>query len=279
VSAATTAPPAPARHRGEARGAGNRVATRRRGRLLCAALALTILVVWELLVRTGVLDPDVVAPPSKVLVAATRLAQVAEVRAAFGQLVVLVAVSFAIGTAAGILIGSLLGLSDFAYRVFHPFMLIWFATPNMVFLPILVTLFGFQDELKIVYGAISTLPSVIVTVTAGVRMIDRRLFDTARSLGVTSGQRLGKVVIPASVPTVFTAISYGLKHAVLGVLIVELFSSQRGIGYFIHLYTSTFQAPNVYALLLCLALFAIVLAALLGRVEGRMSRWRQVHPR
>jgi ABC-type nitrate/sulfonate/bicarbonate transport system permease component len=256
-----------------ARPAG-RSSTKVRGRLLCGALTLVLLGVWELLVDTRVLNPDVVAPPSKVLVAAVGLVQVADVRAAFGQLVVLVAISFAIGTTGGILLGSLLGLSDRAYRVFHPYVLVWFATPNMVFLPLLVTVFGFHDELKIVYGAISTLPSVIVTVTAGVRDIDRRLLDAGRSLGVGPVQRLTKVVLPASVPTIFTAVSYGLKHAVLGVLIVELFSSQKGIGYFIHLFTSTFQSPNVYALLLGLALFAILLAALLGRVEHRMSRWR-----
>jgi len=255
--------------------------SRRAGqRTTTTALITSVVVVavaaWELLVRTGVLDKAVIAPPSTVVSALGDLAKESDFWHAFDAFLGMIAVSFLVGTAAAVMIGSLIGMSNFAYRVFHPFVLIWFATPNMVFLPLLVTLFGFGTEMKIVYGAISTMPSVLVTMIAGVRARERRLVEAARSLGASRTQRLFKVVMPDVAPTVFTSAAYGLKHALLGILIVELFSSQLGIGYLITLYTSSSQPGMVYAILLTVAVLATALGLLLSALERRVGRWRTI---
>jgi NitT/TauT family transport system permease protein len=130
--------------------------------------------------------------------------------------------------------------------------------------------------MKVVYGAMSTMPSVLVTMIAGVRARDHRLVEAARSLGASRIQRLFKVVMPDVAPTVFTSAAYGLKHALLGILIVELFSSQLGIGYLITLYTSGSQPGMVYAILLTVAVLATVLGLLLSALERRVGRWRTI---
>lgn len=249
---------------------------RERAGLLRTIAVVLALALWELLVRTEVLNNQVIAPPTKVAAAVVELAQRPDIRSAMYQLLTLIVISFAIACAIGVLIGSALGLSRIAHRIFHPFVLIWFSTPNLVFLPILVTLFGFGTEVKIIYGALSGIPPVIVTMAAGVRMIDQRLLNAARSLGASRTQRLLRVTLPASTPALFTALSYALKHSLLGVLIIELFSSQRGIGYFITLFTSTLRPEDVYALLFAVAALAIVLSVGLSRLEKRMARWHSI---
>jgi ABC-type nitrate/sulfonate/bicarbonate transport system permease component len=229
---------------------------------------------WEAVIRAGVLDETIIAPPTRVAKALGELVQQEQFRSAFGDFLWMIAAAFLIGTSLAVLLGSLIGLSNFCYRVFHPFVLVWFATPNMVFLPLLVTIFGFGTEMKIIYGAISTMPSVLVTMIAGVRMREHRLVEAARSLGASRLQRLFKVVLPDVAPTMFTSASYGLKHALLGVLIVELFSSQLGIGYLITLYTSSFRPEMVYAILLTVAALAMLLAVVFGAIERRLGRWR-----
>jgi ABC-type nitrate/sulfonate/bicarbonate transport system permease component len=265
-----TVTPTAARRRPAWRAAGQRTRARV---LLCVVIAV-VLTGWEIAVRTGVLDETIIAPPSRIFRALGEIAQDGQFRSAFGDFLWMIAASFLVGTGIAVLVGSLIGMSNFAYRVFHPFVLVWFATPNMVFLPLLVTIFGFGTEMKIIYGAISTMPSVLVTMIAGVRTREHRLVEAARSLGASRPQRLFKVVLPDVAPTIFTSAAYGLKHALLGVLIVELFSSQLGIGYLITLYTSSFRPEMVYAILLTVAALAMVLAAVLAAIERRLGRWR-----
>lgn len=237
-------------------------------------ILLGVLVVWELVVRLGLISTMFAPAPTAVVVGMFGLAADPEIRRAFGDTVVMLFAAFGLAGVGGILIGALLGLSKWAYRVFHPIVVILFSTPKMIFVPLVILIFGIGFTAKVAYASMAAIFPVIVTVVAGVRVIDTRLLTAARSMGATRWQTIRLVVVPGSMPAVFAALWYGIKHALLGVLIMELFVSQRGIGYFIRVYTSGFRSDRVYALLLALSLVAIALATFWRRVEERLSRWR-----
>ncbi|MEQ4304669.1 ABC transporter permease [Plantactinospora sp. B6F1] len=261
------------------RGAGS--APRRRPlsgtRLGVIAVLVVWLGAWELTVRLGLISSTFAAAPSEIAVAMVDLAGNAGVRAAFVGAIGMFLVSFAIAAVTGVLAGVAMGLSKIVYRVFHPVVLGLFSTPKMIFIPIFILVAGFGVVSKISYGAVSGFFPVAVTVTAGVRMVDRRLLLAARSMGASRLQALRGVVVPGSLPAVMAALWYGMKHALLGVLIMELFASQEGIGHYIGLYTSTFRTDRVFALVLGLAIFAILLGSLWRWQEKRLSRWRGSH--
>lgn len=263
---------------GPAPDTGSRSRWRPSGTSLGIVAVLAVwLVAWEATVRTGLISSTFAAAPSEVAVAMVELAGNAEVRAAFGGAIGMFVVAFAIAAVAGVLAGAAMGLSRIAYRTFHPVILGLFSTPKMIFIPIFILVAGFGVASKISYGAVSGFFPVAVTVTAGVRMVDRRLLLAARSMGASRLQTLRGVVVPGSLPAVMAALWYGMKHALLGVLIMELFASQEGIGHYIGLYTSTFRTDRVFALVLGLALFAIALGSLWRWQEKRLSRWRGNH--
>ncbi|MPZ26715.1 MAG: ABC transporter permease subunit [Micromonosporaceae bacterium] len=241
---------------------------------IVAVLAVWLLG-WELVVRAELLSPLFAAAPTQVAAAAVELATMPEVRAAFLAAIWMFLVAFAIAGTAGVLAGAAMGLSRVAYRVFHPAVLGLFSTPKMIFIPIFILLAGFTEISKISYGAVSGFFPVAVTVTAGVGMIDRRLLLALRSMGASRWQALHTAIVPGSLPSVLTGLWYGMKHALLGVLIMELFASQRGIGHYIGLYSSTLRPDRVYALVFGMALFAILLGSLWRWQEARLSRWRR----
>jgi ABC-type nitrate/sulfonate/bicarbonate transport system permease component len=245
-----------------------------RTRLILGAVIIVWLVAWEATVRAGWISETFAAAPSQVAAAMVDLAATSQVRDAFLGAIVMFLIAFAIAAMTGVLAGAAMGLSKIAHRVFHPLILGLFATPKMIFLPIVILVAGFGVESKVAYGAISGFFPVAVTVTAGVRMVDRRLLLALRSLGASRWQALRSVIIPASLPSVLAALWYGMKHALLGVLIMELFSSQDGIGHYIGLYTSTFRPDRVYALVFGMAIFAILLGSFWRWQEKKLSRWR-----
>ncbi|MFC4055469.1 ABC transporter permease [Actinomadura syzygii] len=261
------------------RGAGGpRARWRPSGTVLGIAGVLAVwLVGWELTVRAGVISRTFAATPTEVVREMVGLAGDAGVRSAFASAIGMFLVAFAIAAAAGVLAGAAMGLSKIAYRTFHPLVLGLFSTPKMIFIPIFILIAGFGATSKISYGAVSGFFPVAVTVTAGVRMVDQRLLVAARSMGASRLQTLRGVVMPGSLPAVMAALWYGMKHALLGVLIMELFASQRGIGHYIDLYSSNFRPDRVFALVFGLALFAVLLGSLWRWQEKRLSRWKGNH--
>ena len=230
---------------------------------------------WELVVRAGLVSPLLVAPPSKVLASVVQLSQAGPIRTAFLRTSGEVCVAFVAASAAGILLGVLMARSRFAHGVLHHPLMMLFATPKMIFLPIVTLLFGIGFASKAFYGALSGVFPVMVTVIGGVRMIDDHLLAATRSMGATRWQTLIWVIVPGALPSIIGAMWFGLKQALGGVLLAELFiSGGQGIGYWINRYTSLFQPENVYALILGLSLIAILIGTGWRRVEERVSRWR-----
>lgn len=239
-------------------------------------LVLVGLAAWQLAVHVGWLNERFVPPPSDVVVALWDLLQLGEIRSALVQAMVMVLVAFAIAGVAGTLLGAAIGLSKTMHRVLYPAVMMLFSTPKLVFLPLFVVVFGIQESSKIAYGATSGVFPVIVTVVAGVRAVDAKFLAAASSMGAGRWQTIVRVSIPAALPAVFVGLWHGVKHALLGVLIMELFASQQGIGFYIRSYTSGFQPDRVFALILLISLFAIGISQLVHLAERKVSGWRDL---
>ncbi len=243
-------------------------------RALRIGLILGALLVWEGVLRLGIISPFFLAAPTEVLAAAGELVQMPEVRGAFLQTLAMVCVSFVIAAVGGLLLGAWLGLSNWAYGTFHPMVSLAMSTPKLIFLPLMLVVFGIGATSKVAYGVLSAIFYITVNVTAGVRMVDPSWLRAMKSMGASPRDRLVLVVLPGSLPAIAVGLWYGIKHALLGVLIAELFASVRGLGFYIKSYTSSFQVDKVYALILSLSGIAIAIGWLWKRLDDRVSRWR-----
>jgi ABC-type nitrate/sulfonate/bicarbonate transport system permease component len=250
---------------------------RRREFPVSAAIALVVLIgllIWEAIVRLELVNDRFVAAPTQTAKAAFELAGEAEPRNAVLQAILLFLIAFVISGIVGIIAGAGMGLSRVLYRVFHPLVLALFSTPKMVFIPIFVLISGYGTTTKLSYAAVSAFFPVAVAVTAGVRTIDKRLLLAADSMGASRWQRFRVIILPGSLPSIMAALWFGMKHALLGILVMELWASQKAIGYFIDTYSAAGRTDRVFALIFTMALFAILLGSLWRWLEKRMGRWR-----
>lgn len=233
-----------------------------------------LLLAWELLPRLGLVKSFFLPPASAVLQSMYDLAQDAVVRGALLQMAIMVLISFGLAAVIGVAVAVVIGVSDFAYRTIHPAVLLLFSTPKMIFVPLFILLLGIGSTSKIAYGFSSAVFPIIITVTAGVRDIDPRFLKAGRSLGASRIQEGVFISVPATVPAVVTALWYGLKASLLGVLIMELFASQRGLGYLIRLYTSSFRTERVFALIVALSVVVGLVGTVWSALERRTDEWR-----
>jgi len=149
-----------------------------------------------------------------------------------------------------------------------------FGIPQITVLPLFILFLGIGNNSKIAFGVSHTIFPIVFTCIAGCRAVDRQLLRAAQSMGAPRVQLFWKLVVPSILPWIVTGLRLGMAANLLGILLAELFVSQKGVGFFVRQFTASFKSAEMFGLVTTLALFAIVLNELLRYSERRLSAWR-----
>jgi NitT/TauT family transport system permease protein len=181
--------------------------------------------------------------------------------------------AFVISAACGLLLGLVLGARRFAGDVAEPVLAGFYTIPKVTLYPVVLLLFGLGISAKVAFGIMHGLvPVTLFTITA-IKAMPAILPRTARALRLTPGQTMRWVLIPACLPQIMDGLRLGFSLTFLGVLIGEMFSSQRGLGF---LLVSGLAQHNV-RLSTSIVLIIVVLAL---AANGAMLRLgRRITPR
>ena len=109
----------------------------------------------------------------------------------------------------------------------------------------------------------------------GIQNVPNRLVEVARVYGFTRWQMLRKVVFPAATAPIWNGVRYGLTHAWLALVVVELLASSEGIGFLIVYGRQLFQLDVVLAAVLAVGIVGFVIDKLLAVFEAWLLRWRK----
>jgi ABC-type nitrate/sulfonate/bicarbonate transport system permease component len=247
---------------------------RRKALLYRTLVVFAFLVLWELLAKTGLIDPEFTSLPTQVvplMVAQLGDPSVLSALAGSGRSIL---ASFVIGSAAGMFIGSMLGLSKLMNDAYMGPVLFLMSIPKVIFLPIFVLVFGLGSTSAIAFASFEALTYVAVCVADGMSLVQARHLRVARAYNASMIQRFLVVVLPAAWPGVFTGLWFGIKHAFIGVLTAELWASSGGVGALTRRYAENLQTPNVLALVLIVSIVAIILGSLWNAIEIRLTSWK-----
>lgn len=232
--------------------------------LLCLWLA------WEALAGSGLVFKGVV--PSSFTVLHAAAGQLADA-AFYGHLwrtFYEVMSGFTIGTLSGVAIGLAMGLSNFFGRMLHPWLNVLAPTPKIIFLPVLMILFGVEIGSKVAMAAISAFFPVVVATFDGALQVPPVLIRVARSFNVARWQLVSKVYLPSMLPAVVTGMRLGLGVAIIGTLLAEIKLSNRGLGFLAIQQYEAFHIADLYAVLLIIFTLAVLANALIGRLSARL---------
>ena len=234
-------------------------------------IVLGVLCLWEALPRAG-LVPALFLPP----LSATLAVLAADWRVFGAALAVTLsevasAKVFAVG--GGILAGALVGAVAGLRRLLLPVFSSLYAVPVVVLYPVMTAWFGIGSESKIAFAAVYGFFPTMLATAAGVQTIDPQLLLAARSMGATPMQRLLRVVLPASMPTVLAGLRLGGALVIVGVVVAEMLISSAGIGYLVTFSRTVLDSPRVFAGVLLVLLIAVGFDAAIRLVERRCAVW------
>ena len=149
-----------------------------------------------------------------------------------------------------------------------------YAVPIVILYPIFTAWFGIGSQSKIAFAGIYGFFPVMLSTAAGIRTIDPQFVLAARSMGATLPQLITRVIIPASVPTVFAGLRLGGALTIIGVVVAEMLTASAGIGYLVTLNRTILDSPRVFAGILAILVLSIAYYMLARALESRMVVWQ-----
>jgi NitT/TauT family transport system permease protein len=237
-------------------------------------LVLAVLVIWEIWARLSG-NPELIAPPSAILRALfTDILPDEQIRSAILLTLFEVVSAYALAIAAGLALGLAIGATSLSRRSLFPIILLLYAIPQVVLLPLFTLGFGIGPAAKIAFGISHGIFPIVVNVVAGMRNVNPLYLKAAQSMGASRADILRNVTFPHMVTSFFTGLRLAMTMTLLGVILAELYVSTSGVGYFTKLFAESFDPAPLFALIGILAIMAIALNELVRAAERRFTRWK-----
>jgi len=197
-----------------------------------------------------------------------------QIRAAIGLALTEVVSAYALAIAVGLALGLGIGASNFSRRSLFPIILLLYAIPQVILLPLFTLGFGIGPAAKIAFGFSHGVFPIIVNVVAGMQNVNPLYLRAAQAMGASRSDIVRDVVFPHMVGSFFAGLRLAMTMTLLGVILAELYVSTAGVGYFTKLFAETYDPAPLFALIGTLALMAIGLNELVRGIERRFTRWK-----
>ncbi|SNS31459.1 NitT/TauT family transport system permease protein [Noviherbaspirillum humi] len=182
--------------------------------------------------------------------------------------------AFAIGTLLGLAFGLWLALSPMASAILDPYIKAANSMPRVILAPIFAMWFGLGIWSKVALAVTLVFFIVFFNVYQGVKEVSPVVLANARMLGANKRQLLRQVYLPSATSWVFSSLHTSVGLAFVGAIVGEYLGSARGVGYLILQAEGTFDINTVFAGILVLTAFALVLDMLVGMIEKRLMKWQ-----
>jgi len=252
----------------------------RRARLAVYRVLLLVAVFagWYALTATGVLPSFFFGRPLVVLRRVWEWFSSGKIYPHLAVTLVETVLAFAAGTLLGVAAGLWLGLSRTAASLLDPYIKAANAMPRVILAPIFAVWFGLGIASKVALGITLVFFIVFFNVFQGVREVSPVVLASVRMLGATRRQLLRHVYLPSATSWVFSSLHTSVGMAFVGAVVGEYLGSAAGVGYLILQAEGTFDIDTVFAGIVVLTAFALLLDFAVTRAERRLLTWRPRAP-
>jgi len=243
--------------------------------VLVPAIFILIVAAWELLVKLLAVPIYILPSPTEIwrafrdgLVSGTLVEH---------TLVTLqeVLVGFAVGSAAGLVVGVLVTRFRLVERTVYPYVVAFQTVPKVALAPLIVTWFGFGMLSKVVTTALIAFFPLLVNVIAGLQSVDQDRIDLLRSVNASEWQIFRMVRFPSALPFIFAGLDVAIVFSVIGAIVSEFVGARAGLGYLIQVNNYNLNVSGTFAVLVVLSVMGLTLHLVVQAVNRRVVFWQR----
>lgn len=182
---------------------------------------------------------------------------------------------FAVGAAVAILLATLMAQSRVLERAIFPLAILVKVTPIVAIAPLLTIWFGFGLMPKVFIAALIVFFPIMVNALIGFRSVNPNTLALLESLAASRAEVFLKLRLPSSLPYLFAAFRVSIPLSVIGAVVAEWFSGDRGLGSVIYIANNNLDMPTAFAGIFTLAVLGVGLFLLTSLVERRLLFWHE----
>jgi len=228
---------------------------------------------WEFVSDHRIVSPALLPPPSSVARALVTLIADGDIWQQLLHTAALFVGSYAIACTLGIAIGIWMGCSEFVDGLLQPIVELLRPIPKSALVPALFLFLGIGPLTMVTVVVVAAVFPVLINVYQGVRGLDPVLSETARTFGCSRWRTIRLVVLPATLPAIFTGMKVALSLGIVLAVLAEMLAGQSGLGFIILDTQRAFQTDQMYAWVVVLAAFGAACSLLFDRIERLAIPW------
>jgi NitT/TauT family transport system permease protein len=233
-----------------------------------------VLAVWQAVCLAGWVSPLFLPSPARIAIALWRLIVSGEIWPHLWASLIRILGGWAVGTAAGLVIGLAMGLFTVARAVGLPMVSALFPIPKIALLPLLILWLGIGETSKIATIALGVFFPTVIAVYSGVDNVPRNLIRMAQSFEVPAAAIVWKVIVPGAMPTILAGFRISAATALLLVVSAEMIGAETGLGAFVLQAGNLMQTDQLLAGVAILSLLGLAVGRAISALERRLLRWR-----
>ena len=242
-----------------------------RGNFTAAGVLIGFFLLWEAAVRGFNVKPVVLPPPSAVFAELFRAPGWYLGHAWYTLLVTLG--GFAVAVVVGVLLAVLIVESRLLEKSVYALIVGLNSVPKVAVAPLFVIWLGTDAEPKIAIAFLIAVFAIVIDAVLGLKSVPPDILDLARSLRGGRLATLWRIRFPCALPSLFAGMKVAISLALVGAIVGEFVSSQRGLGYVILSAQGMFDTARVFAAILVLAVMGVLLFWLIALLERVAIPW------
>jgi sulfonate transport system permease protein len=229
--------------------------TRRRSLAVRLSLPIAIFVAWWILTVSNAIPATTISTPSATWDAFVELLRHQDLIGDVGISVRRALLGLALGAGVGLILGIIVGLYRLGEELLDASMQMLRTVPYPALIFLFIIWFGVGEASHVLLIGLATLFPMYLNTFNGVRNVDRRVVEAARSFGVEGWQLVRRVVVPLAMPSIMTGLRFSAGISVIALVFTESIGASQGIGYLVSQANSLQQIPN---LVVCIFIYALI---------------------
>src|ERR1700754_103427 len=242
---------------------------------LQAAAVIGFFAVWEIGVRAGWISAFLVGSPLGIFTLAFKMIASGQLLSDTWYTLFEAILGFVIGTIVGSLLGLALWYSAFVARLVEPFIVAINSVPKIALAPIVVLWFGTGLISKVMLSVSLTAIVALIAAYQAAKDADVDLQALLTSMGADKHQVFFKAVVPSTLPSIIATFRINISFGLVGAVVGEFISSQRGLGHLIYTASSLYELNTVWVGLFTLMIMGFALYYVIDLIERTSLPWKQ----
>ena len=243
--------------------------------VLQAAAVIGFFALWEIGVRAGWISAFLVGSPFGIFAEGYKMLMSGDLVSDTWYTLFEAILGFVIGTIFGSLLGLALWYSAFVARLVEPFIVAINSVPKIALAPIVVLWFGTGLVSKVMLSVSLTAIVALIAAYQAAKDADVDLQSLLTSMGADKHQVFFKAVVPSTLPSIIATFRINIGFGLVGAVVGEFISSQRGLGHLIYTASSLYDLNTVWVGLFTLMIMGFALYYVIDLVERSSLPWKQ----